>query len=548
MDKYEKYLQNLTFKYLEKNFFSDQVEEILSSKPLVGPGGIRQQLGAIDYEYFARAYFPEFCYLPPCQFHHEQYAEMRRIEKKGGGQTDIIASPRESAKSTIWNTVYGTHNIVYHKKHYIVLVSDSSDQAVDDLKQIKNALEENEYILEDFGRLKSDALWRSDAILTKKDVLVCAKGSGKKIRGIKHKQWRPDLIVLDDVENDENVQSPEQRKKLMNWFNKVVMNAGSKNTDIVVIGTILHYDSLLNNLLQKPGYHTKKYKAVIEDNNSPLWEDWTGIYTDLKKSKLEDPETKEKLNIKEAREFFEAHKEEMTAGSEVIWPEAKDLYYYKCKLIDLGPDAYNSEYQNDPIDSDTSWIKPEDFYYYSSLPPLNTLTIKGALDPSMGKNGNSDLSAICTVGIDEDGYMYVIDTDAKRRSPDQQIEDIFKKNELFNYCEFYVEDVAFQAYLAANIQKESAKNGTYINIVTEPKPKGDKLSRIKSQLQPLIKNGYLRFGKDQQSLIDGLVFLGALKHDDEPDSLQMVTALFTQIEKEFVHTAMPGLVGVAVNW
>ncbi len=553
---YEQYLADLIFEYLPKHFSEEQIQEmadrpiedkagniISHGLPLTGTYGLRRQLGDIDYEFFGRAYFPEYCSLSPCEFHHEQYAEMRRIEQAGGGETVIIAAPRESAKSTSWNTIYATNNAAYGKKHYIVLISDSSEQAVDDLKQVKTALEENEYILEDFGKLRGSTTWKTDAILLKNDVLMVAKGSGKKVRGIKHKQYRPDLMILDDIENDENVRSPDQRKYLMNWFNKVVMNAGSKRTDVVVIGTILHNDGLLKNLLKKSGYRTKLYKAVIKDNKSPLWIDWKEIYVDKSNPN----------NVEDAYEFFLAHREEMEAGSEVIWPEAKDLYYYKRKLIDLGPAAYNSEYQNNPVDPDTAWVTPDDFQYYDDegslgLPDLSTCVVKGALDPSMGKNGNSDLSAFCTVARDFNGYLYVVESDARRRSPDDQILALFDKHKKFNYQEFYIEGVAFQAYFAGNVQKESAKNGTYINIVTEPIPKGDKHSRIKAQLQPLIINGYIKFSHSQQSLIDGLIFLGTEKYDDEPEALQMVAALFQQVQTEFEHTMMPDITGISTNW
>ncbi len=553
---YERYLNNLILEYLPKHFTEEQIQEmadrpikdkqgntISRGTPLTGPVGLRKQLGDIDYEFFGRAYFPEYCSLPPCAFHHEQYAEMKRIEESGGGETVIIAAPRESAKSTSWNTIYTANNAVYGKKHYIVLISDSSEQAIDDLKQVKTALEENEYILEDFGKLRGSTTWKTDAILLKNDVLIVAKGSGKKVRGIKHKQYRPDLIILDDIENDENVRSPDQRKYLMNWFNKVVMNAGSKRTDVVVIGTILHYDSLLNNLLEKPGYRTKKYKAVIEDNNSPLWLDWKEIYTDKSNPN----------NVEDAYKFFLTHEEEMTAGSRVIWPEAKDIYYYKRKYIDLGPAAYNSEYQNEPVDPETSWITPDDFQYYDGedgpgLPLLEECVVKGALDPSMGKKETSDLSAICTMAKDKNGYLYVVESDARRRKPDNIIADIFEKQRRFKYQEFYIEDVAFQAYFAENVQKESAKNGTYLNIVTEPKPKGEKHERIKAQLQPMIKNGYIKFSHRQEPLIEGLIFLGSLKYDDEPESLQQVTALFAQLATEFKHRLSPGISGVSSRW
>jgi len=538
------YLSDLILQYLPKHFTEDEIQSIAEAEiPLTGPNGLRKQLGEIDYELFGRLYFPEYANLPPCQFHHDQYNEMKRIEESGGGETVIIAAPREAAKSTSWNTIYSSNNALYAKKHYIVLVSDSSAQAEDDLKQVKTALEENEYILEDFGKLRGQSTWKTDAILLKNDVLMVAKGSGKKIRGIKHKQYRPDLIILDDIENDENVRSPDQRKYLMNWFNKVVMLAGSKHTDVVVIGTILHNDGLLKNLLKKSGYRTKLYKAVIKDNKSPLWIDWKEIYVNKTNPN----------NVEDAYAFFLANREEMEAGSEVIWPEAKDLYYYKRKLVDLGPAAYNSEYQNNPVDPDTAWVTPADFQYYDDedslgLPKLDACVVKGALDPSMGKNGNSDLSAFCTVARDFNGYLYVVESDARRRSPDDQILNLFKKHLMFNYQEFYIEGVAFQAYFAGNVQKESAKNGTYINIVTEPIPKGDKHSRIKAQLQPLIINGYIKFSHSQQSLIDGLIFLGTEKYDDEPEALQMVAALFTQMETDFVHSMMPDITGISTNW
>lgn len=65
---------------------------------------------------------------------------------------------------------------------------------------------------------------------------------------------RPDLIIMDDIENDEDVRSFEQRRKLSSWFFSAVSKAGDFYTDIVFIGTVLHKDSLLANLLKIPAY------------------------------------------------------------------------------------------------------------------------------------------------------------------------------------------------------------------------------------------------------------------------------------------------------
>lgn len=150
----------------------------------------------------------------------------------------------------------------------------------------------------DFGSLKGDKAWRTGVILTKTDIKAEAIGSGKKVRGRRHRNWRPDLIVLDDIENDENVNTPEQRRKLKNWFDKAVSKAGDTYTDIMYIGTILHYDSLLNNVLQNPRYKTKKYRAVISEAvNTKLWDEWESIYTNLFNENHEE----------DARTFYEAH-------------------------------------------------------------------------------------------------------------------------------------------------------------------------------------------------------------------------------------------------
>ncbi|MFR3751780.1 MAG: hypothetical protein ACLTW9_04230 [Enterocloster sp.] len=69
--------------------------------------------------------------------------------------------------------------------------------------------EENGLIREDFGNLQGK-VWRNNVILTTTNIKVEAIGSCKKIRGRKHRNWSgPDLLVLDDIENDENVRTAE---------------------------------------------------------------------------------------------------------------------------------------------------------------------------------------------------------------------------------------------------------------------------------------------------------------------------------------------------
>lgn len=148
------------------------------------------------------------------------------------GSRQVVAAPRGHAKSTNFTFKDSLHAILYAYKHYILILSDSSEQAEGFLDDIKTELEDNANIIMDFGSLKGDKAWRTGVILTKTDIKAEAIGSGKKVRGRRHRNWRPDLIVLDDIENDENVNTPEQRRKLKNWFDKAVSKAGDTYTDI----------------------------------------------------------------------------------------------------------------------------------------------------------------------------------------------------------------------------------------------------------------------------------------------------------------------------
>lgn len=537
--EYDQYLVNLVFEYLPLYFTEEQIELILTQKNPTGPDGIRSQLAELDIQFFGRAYFPSYFEKAIPDFHKEQYKLMEDIESQGGGSKIAIAAPRGGAKTTLWDFIFPLHNALYMKKHFIILISDSSTQAEGYLTNIKEEIEGNIAILEDFGKLQGST-WRMDEILLKNGVKIGAKGSGKGIRGIKHLHYRPDLFVLDDCENDTNVESEDQRKKLLSWFDKAIAKAGNETTDIIVIGTILHYDSLLSKLLERPGFKIKRYKGLIKDSKSPLWQDWKDIYVNL-----DNPD-----RVDDARYFYEQNQTEMDEGTEVIWKDKMPYYDYQVMIIDEGLASFNSEVQNEPINPEDCPIKEEEFQYYGTadnpMPDLTQCVIKGAVDPSMGKTRRSDKSAICAIARDPNGYMYVLFSDGARRHPDKIITDILGYATQFNFQEFGCEVVQFQELFAHNLRKEAAAQGIYINI-NELRPTTDKILRI-SGIIPMIKNGYIKFHKSQKELINELVYLGKWKTDDEADALQMVVSLFTAIQKDFRHALLPNISGVAGKW
>lgn len=538
---YEQYLIDITFTYLDIHFPPEEVEKILTNHPLTGPSGVRRLLGQIDPEYFGRAYVPWMYENEVPGFHHEIYEEMVSIEQQGGGIRYVEAAPRGSAKSTRWSFIFPLHCALYGLKHFIILLSDSSTQAEGNLSHIKETIENNEYILEDWGNLQGST-WRNDAALLKKvDVMLVAKGSGKAIRGIKHRHYRPDLLILDDVENDSNVLSKDQREKLLAWYDKAVAKAGDQHTDIIVVGTVLHYSSMLSTLLERPGYKSRKYKGVISETNNPaMWEEWERLYTNLDDNNRAET----------ARIFYEENKEAMLDGVQVLWPERVSYYDYRKMIMDEGIAAFNSEVQNEPINPEDCPITEEDFHYYGNsecpAPNLRKCVIKGSVDPSMGKSIRSDKSSICVVAQDESGYLYVLLSDGQRRHPDKIMADIISYAGMYQFSEFACEVVQFQELFAHNLRQEAARQGVYLNVI-EVRPTMDKILRITGIL-PMIKNGYIRFHPSQRELIKELCFLGKWRTDDEADALQMAVSLFTKPNVEFTHSMMPDITGISTNW
>lgn len=516
---------------------------------LFGEKGLRKQLAAFDLSYFGRAYLTHFFKRKSPAFHEElddtwthgvmkninPYEEHQEIDRRKGSHS-AIAAPRGHAKSTNFTFKDTLHAILYRYKHYIMIISDSSEQAEGFLDDIKTELEDNYNIVQDFGELRGSKTWRSSVLVTKTDVKLEALGSGKKVRGRRHRAWRPDLIVLDDIENDENVQTPEQRRKLSSWFYKAVSKSGDTYTDIMYIGTILHYDSLLSNVIKKnPEYDTKVYQAVIsEAENKQLWEQWEGIYTNLF-----DSDHKKNADI-----FYEANEKEMLVGVEVLWLEKWTYKELMQMRITEGIAAFNSEMQNDPIDPENADFNEEWFDYYDDSPPDFTdsrFIIIGANDPSLGKTKKSDTSSIIDLALDlHTGYMYVAGASVEKRKPDVIIDDVIETHRRYRrdigkgYYRFGVETVQFQYFFKDVMAAKALESGEYIPI-EEIQSHVNKVVRIRS-LQPFVKNKWLKFSRNHKELIRQMTEFPMGRNDDAPDGLQMAVAVAQQIRNTAVKT------------
>lgn len=461
------------------------------------------------YDFFVSNYFPHYVRSSSrSQLHNYLFEHLPQVLQQPSSVHLAIAAPRGEAKSTLVSQLFTLYCLVAQKKRYALIVMDSIDQAYPMLEAIKVELEFNQRLRVDFPEIAGQGrVWQAATIVTKANQKVQVAGSGKKLRGLRHGAYRPDLVVLDDIENDEQVRSPEQRDKLHDWLKKTVLPLGAAGDklDVVYIGTILHYDSVLNRTLSSKAWKTAKFKALIrQPDDMSLWDKWEDFY----------------LNEGEAvaDAFYAQNKSAMDKGAVVSWAARPILTLMKIRARD-GHATFDSEYQNDPLSSDDAMFANA-LTYWTELP--GELVYFGALDPSLGKAGASrDPSAILVGGYHrETGKLYVIEAQVKKRLPDLIIEDVIRMQKQYQCQRWFVETVQFQEFLKDELVKRSAQRGIPVPA-TATKPNTDKMLRIES-LQPHMANGLILLHSSQATLISQLRHFPKADHDDGPDALEML--------------------------
>ena len=478
------------------------------------------------YEYFVNTYFPHYIRsAEKSELHEFLFARLPEVIRSPQGENEAVGAPRGEGKSTQVTQLFTLWCIVTGRKHYCVIVMDSIDQAYPMLEAIKAELEFNPRLKTDFPEACGGGrVWQAGTIVTANDIKVQVAGSGKKLRGLRHGPYRPDLTILDDIENDEQVRNPEQRDKLNSWLTKTVLPLGGvgQKYDVIYIGTILHYDSVLNRTLNNPFWRGIKFKAMLQwPDRMDLWDKWEELYRN------------EGELVADA--FYQTHKADMERGAKTSWAARGVLALMKIRARD-GHAAFDSEYQNDPVSGeDAPFAKSMQFW--AELPA--DLVYFGALDPSLGKAGASrDPSAIIVGGYQRStGKLYIVEAQIKKRLPDLIIEDVIRLHAQYKCKLWFVETVQFQEFLKDELVKRSAAKGIPVPA-RAVKPIADKLLRIET-LQPHMANGLILLNANQQTLIQQFRHFPKADHDDGPDAVHMLWSGATANSAPVEYMAVP---------
>jgi len=384
------------------------------------------------------------------------HREMWEIATSGSRRI-AFAAPRAHAKSTAITLALTLFLFLFRIRRYGFIVSDTEAQASQFLGDIKSELIENQELKETFGikRIIKDAI--TDIIVECNDgyqFRIQALGAEQKVRGRKWKNYRPDFVVCDDLENDEMVESETRREKFRNWFFKALVPALSKHGQIVVVGTILHMDSVLMRLLKNKTWTTKLYKAHhgFDDFSDLLWpSQWT------------------EEDLKEKRQEF----------------------------IDDGyPEGYSQEYLNDPLSHSEAFFKHEDFLAIEDEMWDLPVTNYAAVDFAISDADKSAYTVIAVGGMDSFGRLQLRKIVRMRGDGNEILDAIFEVQKIWNIEMWKMEQGQIKQTLQSEMYLRMNKTGVFLNI-SSGVPTKDKRSRARA-IQARMRAGGVYFDKDAE--------------------------------------------------
>lgn len=399
----------------------------------------------------------------------------------------LIMLPRGFSKTTLLNGV-NIYSTLLQLRKFIVYLSETGPMADIQLKNVQNQLTGNDLIKSLFGNLKpiqgSGLTWASDFFQTTTGVSFLARGRGSQIRGQNVNAQRPDLILLDDVEDLEAVSTEAQLEKTRRWFYRDVEPAlavRDPSAAVVVLGTLLHSDALLVTLSRDPRFNTIIFGAE-DDEGKALWPEQLSL---------------EQLNLKKQA---------------------------AAKAMQLG--GFYMEYYNQVRSVEDAKFN-EKMFRWEPVPEAeeaDCITAM-AIDPAISENANADFAVIAVVSMHlKKGLIYVRDMWMKRgASPREQVDQYFALSKKWKVKHHGVEAIAFQAALVHMLREDMFRQKHYFEI-TEIKHRNKKEDRILGILQPRYANKYIihtrRFADLESQLLD---FPNG--KNDAPDALSMAITL-----------------------
>lgn len=439
--------------------------------------------------YFGRNYVK----YPTADFQREIF----QLTEDQDIQNIVITAFRGSSKSTIITLSYIIWSIVgEQQKKFPIILGKTQSSAQYYLMHIKKELEQNDELRRDLGPFREESnQWGAQSLILPQYGARISIGSVEQsIRGIRHNQYRPDVIICDDLEDYDSVKTKEGRDKLFNWLTGDVLPAGDRNTRMIFIGTPLHHDSLLmrlKNIFQEgdPKSVFKQY-PIVDENGVCLW-----------------------------------------PGK---FPTQKDIDDERVKCFN--PIAWQREYLLKIVDREDQIVQREWIQYYDLLPPANFHTYHATgIDLAISQKDNADYTAMVSAqvqGREEKLRIYILPNIVNERLTSlETIERAKFISKSTHGGKLFIEDNGYQQSIV-----EHLKNYNYPAIGV--RSMGDKSERLRT-VSFLLQSGKVLFPKKgAEQLITQLLGFGSERHDDLVDAFSILLSKIVDGDCGFIPFGM----------
>lgn len=401
-----------------------------------------------DPEEWFKYYFPNYCTAPAAGFH--KTATRRLLSNPEW--FEVRAWSRELAKSarSMMECIYLA---LTGKVKNVLMVSNSLDNAVNLLLPFKSCFEANQRITQDYGRQEDIGHWQAEKFTCRCGCSFRAIGWGQSPRGTRNNEKRPDFILIDDFDTDEECRNEDTMKNKINWLEQALIptRSISNPTRILVNGNVIHDNCAV------------KY---VGENIA------------------------DKFDIVNIRD----------KDGRSSWPEKNTEADIDRVLSVISYESAQKEYFNNPMDGGDTFRTLTD----GKVPPLGRCAVVIYADPA---TSNKDVSsgsykAVGVIALHERTYHIAkvrLDTmstahfvgalfDLYQWATDRKAEDVkvfIENNSLQNPF--------FEQVIMPAIRAEGDARHVLLPVIPDTRDKKDKYTRIEGLLEPLNRAGLLSF-------------------------------------------------------
>jgi len=438
------------------------------------------------------------------EIHKEIEEFLRTVSSPEGRHRALLLIPRGHLKSTLVTVCWTIQQILCNPNIRVLISTGYLENSKSFLREIKNHFERNERLRALFGDLvNADDKWTETQIVVKsrteirKEPTIQVSSVDKSVVSQHY-----DLIVGDDLVNRENINTKEQRQKVLLYYKDLydlIEPAGS----MIFIGTRWHADDL--------------YGRIIRDNETSLNFDIfvRTVWAD------------------------QAHRKP-------LFPKKFTPEYIDSLRRDKGPYEFSSQYMNNPTDDENAdfkreWLRTDELYKLEAVP----LAIYVTIDPAMTKAETADYTGIVVNGVDENGNWRILRAYRKRMDPSELIDEIFFLHGIYGsrFRRMGIEKTAYTIGLRQSIENAMIQKKRFFDIVEVEHKGRNKETRIRA-LIPRFESGRITLSEYCQDLIEEILSFPRSEHDDVIDACAYQLDLADSAQAVLPHEISGGVLRV----